>query len=64
MLSRTTHPLNITDFTLGSDDSRLRADQMDSDLLLTEQLTVRRRHGSLFFVLAVQLFIDEAVISW
>lgn len=48
----------------GSDDSRLRADLMDSDLLLTEQLTVRRRHGSLSFVLAVQLFIDEAVISW
>ena len=49
---------------LGSDHSQLRADIMDSDLLLTEQLIVRRRHGSLAFVLAVQLFIDEAVVSW
>jgi len=49
---------------LGSDSSRLRADLLDSDLLLTEQLAVRRRHGSLSFVLAAQLFIDEAVVSW
>jgi len=49
---------------LGSDGSRLRSDMLDSDLFLTEELHVRRVHGSLSFVLAVQLFIDEAVVSW
>jgi len=37
---------------------------MDSDLFLSEEVVVRRRHGSHSFVLAVQLFIDEAVVSW
>jgi len=46
------------------DGSRLRAEIMDSDLLLSEEAVVRRRHGSLSFVLAVQLFVDEAVVSW
>ena len=49
---------------LGSDGSRLRSDMLDSELFLTEELHVRRVHGSLSFVLAVQLFIDEAVVSW
>jgi len=48
----------------GADGARVRADMMDSDLLLSEQRTVRRRHGALSFVLGVQLFIDEAVVSW
>jgi len=48
----------------GPDGTRMRADMMDSDLFLTEELVVRRRHGSLAFVLGVQLFIDEAVVSW
>jgi len=37
---------------------------MDSDIFLNEEAVVRRRHGSLSFVLAVQLFMDEAVVSW
>jgi len=49
---------------VGSDGSRLRAEMMDSDLFLTEEATVRRRHGALSFVLGVQLFVDEAVVSW
>ena len=49
---------------LGSDGSRLRSDMLDSDLFLTEELHVRRVHGSLSFWWAVQLFIDEAVVSW
>ena len=46
------------------DGTRLRSDIMDSDLLLSEEAVVRRRHGALSFVLAVQLFVDEAVVSW
>ena len=49
---------------LGSDGSRLRSDILDSDLFLTEELNVRRVHGSLSFVLAVQHLIDEAVVTW
>jgi len=49
---------------VGPDGTRLRSDMMDSDLLLSEEVIVRRRHGSHSFVLAVQLFIDEAVVSW
>lgn len=45
------------------DGTRLRSDIMDSDLLLSEEAVVRRRHGALSFVLAVQLFVDEAVVS-
>jgi len=37
---------------------------MESDIFLTEERSVRRRHGSLAFVLGVQLFVDEAVVSW
>jgi len=48
---------------LGSDGTRVRAEIMDSDVFLTEESTVRRRHGSLSFVLGVQLFVDEAVVS-
>jgi len=48
----------------GPDHTRMRADTMDSDLFLSEEFVVRRRHGSLSFVLGVQLFIDEAVVSW
>jgi len=48
----------------GADGTRLREDMMDSDLFLTEELIVRQRHGSLSFVLGVQLFVDEAVVSW
>ena len=46
------------------DGTRLRADMMDSNIFLTEEVIVRRRHGSLSFVLGVQLFVDEAVVSW
>ena len=46
------------------DGTRLRSEIMDSDLFLTEEVIVRRRHGSFSFVLGVQLFIDEAVVSW
>jgi len=49
---------------MGPDGSRMRAEMMDSDLFLTEEATVRRRHGPLSFVLGVQLFVDEAVVSW
>ena len=49
---------------LGSDGSRLRSDMLDSDLFLAEELHVRRVHGSSSFALGVQLFIDEAVVSW
>ena len=49
---------------LAPDATRLRADMMDSDLFLAEEGIVRGRHGSLSFVLGVQLFIDEAVVSW
>jgi len=49
---------------VGSDASRVRSGMLDSDLFLTEELHVRRVHGSFSFVLAVQLFIDEAVVSW
>jgi len=48
----------------GADGTRVRADMMDSDLLLSKECTVRGRHGSLSFVWGVQLFIDEAVVSW
>jgi len=48
----------------GLDGTRMRADMMDSDLFLLEERIVRRRHGSLSFVLGVQLFMDEAVVSW
>jgi len=48
----------------GPDGTRLRSDMLDSDLFLTEEEHVRGRHGSLAFVLGVQLFIDEAVVSW
>jgi len=48
----------------GPDGTRMRAVMMDSNLFLTEELVVRRRHGSLSFVLGVQLFVDEAVVSW
>jgi len=49
---------------VGPDGTRLRSEILDSDLFLTEEVVVRRRHGSLSFVLAVQLFLDEAVVSW
>jgi len=49
---------------LGPDGTRLRSDMLDSDVFLTEEVHVRGRHGALAFVLAVQLFIDEAVVSW
>jgi len=49
---------------LGPDGTRLRSSMLDSDLFLREEEHVRARHGSLSFVLAVQLFIDEAVVSW
>jgi len=49
---------------LGSDGTRVRAEIMDSDLFLAEEATVRRRHGALSFVLGLQLFVDEAVVSW
>ena len=49
---------------VGPDGSRLRSDMLDSDLFLTEERQVRRIHGSISFVLGVQLFIDEAVVSW
>jgi len=48
----------------GPDGTRMRSDTMDGDLFLSEEAVVRRRHGSLSFVLGVQLFIDEAVVSW
>jgi len=48
----------------GPDGTRLRSEMMDCDLFLSEEVVVRRRHGSHSFVLAVQLFIDEAVVSW
>jgi len=49
---------------VGGDGTRLRSAMMDSDLFLAEEVVVRERHGSLAFVLAVQLFVDEAVVSW
>jgi len=49
---------------LAPDATRLRADMLDSDLFLAEESIVRGRHGSLAFVLGVQLFVDEAVVSW
>jgi len=49
---------------LAPDATRLRADMLDSDLFLAEEGIVRGRHGSLAFVLGVQLFVDEAVVSW
>jgi len=49
---------------LGRDGTRLRSDMLDSDVFLTEEMHVRARHGALSFVLAVQLFVDEAVVSW
>jgi len=49
---------------MAPDGTRLRSDIMDSDLFLSEEVNVRRRHGSLSFLLAVQLFLDEAVVSW
>jgi len=49
---------------VGPDGSRMRAEMMDSDLFLAEEATVRRRHGRLSFVLGVQVFVDEAVVSW
>jgi len=49
---------------VGSDGSRLRSDMLDSDLFLAEELHVRRVHGSSSFALGVQIFIDEAVVSW
>lgn len=49
---------------VGSDGTRLRSEIMDSDVFLTEESTVRRHHGSLSFVLGVQLFVDEVVVSW
>jgi len=48
----------------GPDGTRLRSDMLDSDLFLAEEVQVRGRHGALAFVLAVQLFVDEAVVSW
>ena len=49
---------------VGPDGSRMRAEIMDSDLFLSEEATVRHRHGPISFVLGVQLFVDEAVVSW
>jgi len=49
---------------LAPDGTRFRSDMLDSDLFLAEEVQVRGRHGALAFVLAVQLFIDEAVVSW
>jgi len=49
---------------VGPDGTRLRSAMLDSDLFLCEEVHVRARHGSLSFVLGVQLFIDEAVVSW
>jgi len=48
---------------VGPDGTWLRSEMMDSDLFLSEEVVVRRRNGSHSFVLAVQLFIDEAVVS-
>jgi len=48
----------------GPDGTRMRSDMLDSDLFLEEEAIVRGRHGALSFVLAVQLFVDEAVVSW
>ena len=49
---------------VGADGSRLRADMLDTYNFLTEERPVRRVHGSLSFVFAVQLFTDETVVSW
>jgi len=49
---------------VGQDGTRSRSEIMESDLFLTEEVIVRRRHGSFSFVLGVQLFIDKAVVSW
>jgi len=48
----------------GPDGTRMRADMMDSDIFLSEEVIVRLLHGSSSFVLGVQLFVDEAVVSW
>jgi len=48
----------------GPDGTLMRAVMMDSDIFLTEEVIVRRRHGSHSFVLGVQRFVDEAVMSW
>jgi len=48
----------------GADGTRQRSCPMDSDLLLDEQANLRRRLGDHCFVLAIHIFIDEAVVSW
>ena len=48
----------------GPDGTRMRAEMMESDVFLTEEASVRSRYGLQSFVLGVQLFIDEAVVSW
>eukprot|EP00168_Porphyra_purpurea_P016415 TRINITY_DN5301_c0_g1_i1.p1 TRINITY_DN5301_c0_g1~~TRINITY_DN5301_c0_g1_i1.p1 ORF type:complete len:511 (-),score=44.11 TRINITY_DN5301_c0_g1_i1:515-2047(-) len=37
---------------------------LDSDLFFHDEVHVRTRYGAHAFVLAVQLFVDEAVVSW
>jgi len=52
------------ELSVGSDGSRMRSEIMYSALFVSEEATVRRRHGPLCFVLGVQLFVDEAFVSW
>eukprot|EP00168_Porphyra_purpurea_P010400 TRINITY_DN2569_c0_g1_i13.p1 TRINITY_DN2569_c0_g1~~TRINITY_DN2569_c0_g1_i13.p1 ORF type:complete len:419 (+),score=35.52 TRINITY_DN2569_c0_g1_i13:888-2144(+) len=49
---------------VGPDSTRMRSCMLSSDVFLTEQAHARARYGSRAFVLALQLFVDEAVVSW
>jgi len=48
----------------GPDGTRMRSGTMDADDFLREEANVRRMHGIRAFVLGVQLYLDEALLSW
>jgi len=47
----------------GPDGTRMRSESMDSNDFLREEVNVRRLHPGAF-MLGVQLYLDEALVSW
>jgi len=48
----------------GDDAHRVRRGSLDSDMYLSDVRSVQRLHGAATRVMAVQLYADEALVSW
>jgi len=48
----------------GLDVTRMRSGTTDSNAFLREEANMRRMHGIRAFLLGVQLYLDEALLSW